>query len=383
MLNLKEKFFALIRYAITGEKLPEDFACDKNSIEELFKLSSAHDITSITAYALEKNGLLSDCPTSARMRDELLFSVGRITLLEYFSEEVFDSLDQAEIDYVPLKGAVLRKLYPRDFFRTSSDLDMLVKKEDFDRACAVLKEKLNLKEKYRSSHDLAMNRSEMETVEVHYSLLEEDRAKGCFDILKDAWKYARLVKGHRYEFSEEFFKFYHVAHMLKHFEQAGCGIRFFIDLYFLRGLGDRKVFSDMLAAHGLLKFYDVCEKIVDHVVYGIEPDKLTVKTENFVLKAGVYGNVDNYVTIGQKQRGGKFRYLWSRAFLPYAQLKEFYPKLEGRKWLTPYYELKRWLQMIFGGKMKKKLAEVKRLSAYDEKKANEIMELFGELEVTD
>lgn len=44
------------------------------------------------------------------------------------------ALDDAGIDYIPLKGSVLCNLYPAPEMRTSSDIDVLVHEEDLERA---------------------------------------------------------------------------------------------------------------------------------------------------------------------------------------------------------------------------------------------------------
>ena len=38
--------------------------------------------------------------------------------------------------------------------------------------------------------------------------------------------------------TDEMFYFYHIAHMAKHFEEGGCGIRPFIDLWTLDNIKD-------------------------------------------------------------------------------------------------------------------------------------------------
>ena len=226
-----DKFFALLAFSVAGRSLPQGFSCDESDIKYFYELSLKHDITSIIAYALEKNALYADGEYSLKFQDDMLFSAGRVTLLEYFYADVCRELAGARIEYIPLKGAVIRKIYPEDYFRTSSDIDILVRKEDFERACKTLKERLALRDGYRSSHDQALMRSTPET---------------------DA-------------FSGEFFMFYHIAHILKHFETSGCGIRFFIDLYFLRDFAyDGAKFARMLEEYGLTAFYNACEKLVDH-----------------------------------------------------------------------------------------------------------------------
>ena len=50
--------------------------------------------------------------------------------------------------------------------------------------------------------------------------------------------------------------FYHIAHMAKHLQQGGCGIRTFIDLWILDNLPtiDTLKRNDLLKSGGLLQF---------------------------------------------------------------------------------------------------------------------------------
>ena len=116
MNSLTDKFFALLRFSLLGKALPEDFSCSKEELEKVYALAVKHDITSIAAYALDNNGLLSDDEISGKFRDDLMFSAGRVTLQDVFAEEVFETFRNHNVDYIPLKGAVIRKLYPQNYF---------------------------------------------------------------------------------------------------------------------------------------------------------------------------------------------------------------------------------------------------------------------------
>ena len=142
---------------------------------------------------------------------------------------------------------------------------------------------------------------------------------------------------------------------------------------------DKEKFYLMLEENGLKKFYDACEKLVDYWFCLGEADDTTQKMRDFVVDAGIYGNLENYVAIGKKKKGGKWKYVISRAFLPYNKLKEYYPKLEGRRWLTFYYEIVRWLSMIFRGGLRSKVSEAKMINEVDPAAVENITLLFSEL----
>lgn len=57
----------------------------------------------------------------------------------------------------------------------------------------------------------------------------------------------------------------------------------------------------------------------------------------------------------------KSRYLFTRIFEPYDYLITLFPELKGKKWLTPYYEVKRWIIRLKSGRstaIKKELSAI-------------------------
>lgn len=86
---------------------------------------------------------------------------------------------------------------------------------------------------------------------------------------------------------------------------------------------------------------------------------LTKKMESYILSGGVYGSTENRVMVAQGKSGGKLRYAWSRVFLPYKLLKNYYPILEKHRWLTPVMEVVRWFRILFGGRLRQSTQELR------------------------
>ena len=68
--------------------------------------------------------------------------------------------------------------------------------------------------------------------------------------------------------------------------------------------------------------------------------------QNFILFGGVYGTVNNKVSIQQTDKGGKCGYLLSRIFIPFEKLKKYYPRLEKFPWLMPFMQIRRWFMLL-------------------------------------
>ena len=144
--------------------------------------------------------------------------------------------------------------------------------------------------------------------------------------------------------SGRFFYFYHIAHMAKHIETGGCGIRPFIDLWLLDNVvkGDAAARDELLQTGELLQFATAMRKLSRVWLEGEKMDPLSQRLESFLLHGGVYGSAENRVALHKESRGGKFGYLMSRVFAPYDKLKSYYPILEKHPYLTPVMQVRRW-----------------------------------------
>ena len=72
--------------------------------------------------------------------------------------------------------------------------------------------------------------------------------------------------------------------------------------------------------------------------------------EEYILSGAAHGTINNKVSAkGAGQN--KSRYLFTRIFEPYDYLITLFPELKGKKWLTPYYEVKRWIIRLKSGRL--------------------------------
>ena len=342
--------FALMRSAIGGEGITKDerSAYSAVMLGELLKVSAKHDEAHLVALGLMQNGLV---PEGDEGIEKYVFrAVYRCERMKYELALTCDALERAGIPFIPLKGSVTRDLYPEGWMRTSGDIDILVGREDFERAVRYLSDELGYDERGRSTHDVTLNTPNGVQIELHFDLVEEDCANNAIGVLRSVWDNVSLKAGYGYwyEMSDDFFYFYHIAPMAKHFEHGGCGIRPFIDLWILdRVEGADKLKRDALLSKGrLLKFANVSRAVSEVWFGGRERDKLSRAVEGYVLRGGVHGSVDNRVALQQKKNGGRIGYMLSRIFVPYARLKRYYPILEKHKWLTPFMQVRRWFKLF-------------------------------------
>ena len=342
--------FALLRSSICGTKLTEE---ERNNyspdlLQDLLKISSKHDVVHLLVFGLKQNELISK--ENSDIEKCILKAVYRYERLRYEYENLCAALEKAQIPFLPLKGSVIRKYYPEAWMRTSCDIDVLVHREDLENTISYLVSHQNYVEKERATHDVSLFTQTGIHVEIHFDLVEEGRAKNAIDVLRSVWNNAILHENSEYwyEMTDVYFYFYHIAHMAKHFENGGCGIRPFIDLWILDHMKDidQSACDVLLSQGGLLKFTNASRKLSEVWFGGTEPDELSLQMQEFLLHGGVYGSTDNRVALQQKKKGGRIGYVLSRIFIPYAKLKRYYPVLEKHRWLMPFMQIRRWFMLL-------------------------------------
>lgn len=352
-MNSKQMLFALLRMQICGAAVGEEVqkALSPQILEELYSLSLKHDLAHIAGQALGDLGCLGDDEISGKFKKQAMLAVYRHTRMEHDFQSICNTLEAAKIPYIPLKGAVIRKYYPEAWMRTSCDIDVLVKTELLDDAVKLLQDRMGFSYQAKTSHDVSLYSPNNVHLELHFDLTDDAVSVAQRTVLRRVWEYSAPAEEMRsmWKMLDETFYFYHIAHMAKHIENGGCGIKPFLDLWILNHqvVHDRQKREELLAEGGLLTFARAAEKLSEVWFSGAEVDSLSLQLEQYVLDGGVYGTLKNSIVVKQAQKGGKLQYMLFKIWQPYNIIKYAYPVLQKHKWLTPIYQVRRWLRIIF------------------------------------
>ena len=384
MLDLKvaDAIFSLLRSVLRDDCTlsDKDVEVIKCNLHEIYAVSKRNDMAHLVGYALEKQSLISPKDEIfAKFQKQQYLAMYRCEGMEYEIARIRDFFENEKIGFIMLKGAVVRELYPEGWMRTSSDIDVLVHREDLDRAEELLLNKLEYKKGIEGTHDRSFHSDGGVHVELHFTLIEDERANLAQDVLKDAWDHATVADGKKYEhvFSDEMFYFYHIAHIAKHIEHAGSGIRPFIDLLLIN-----KKEKNPAARQKLLKrcslddFARICDELADYWMGETESlSELCKRFEVFILNCGIYGSEENRIAISRKNGKSTLRYVFFRIFMPYSSLKQVYPIIKKHKWLIPFCQMARWFKLLTGEKTRQAVNEL-RVSSNTSKKDIDELQLF-------
>lgn len=367
-------FFALLRSAICKKTLTEEekklYSCE--ILQKLIDMSAKHDLDHITVFALKQNELIPK--ENTEIEKSIYKAIYRYNLTNYECERLCNVFEKAQIPFMPLKGSVIRKYYPEAWMRTSCDIDILMSEDDCEKAVSILVNENGYTFHQKEEHDISVFSPNKTHVELHYQLVEEGRANASSEVLKNVWDTAKVRDGFEFwhEMPDEMFYFYHIAHMAKHFEGGGCGIKPFIDLLILDNIkeADKEKRDELLKQGNLLRFADVARKLTRIWFEKEEYDSVSKQMEDYILRGGVYGNAENRVIIQQQKKGGRIKYALSKIFIPYEVIKFHYPVLQKHRWLTPVMEVRRWGKLIFCGHLKRTAKELKYNADISEAEAN-------------
>ena len=383
-MNARDILIALLRYAIRGEAFDKgalEKSLDSKKVATLFTVAQKHDVAHLVALALEDNGIVVEGEAWQGFLKEKEQAALRYEMIQADILEICACFEKEKIDYIPLKGAVLRAYYPEPWYRTSCDIDILVQECDLNRAVGALEKQLGYRvEGKKTYHDISLYSPFGMHLELHHNIKEN---KPEYDgVLSRVWENAPKVAqescGHRE--TNEFLLFHLTAHMAYHFACGGCGLRSILDLWVLRqGLDvDEACLACLLKEAGLDTFYSAMAALSEYW-FGdnASPLPIVLEAEKFILLGGAYGTAGQGALTKQVKKGGKFKYFWSRIFIPYESLAVLYPIIKKHKILTPFCHIARWFGVIF--KTKRIRKEIKKVVASDKAQLEKTAELLDGL----
>ena len=109
-----------------------------------------------------------------------------------------------------------------------------------------------------------------------------------------------------------------------------------------------------------------------------EETEISQEMQRYILYAGMYADMENRAAVQQVKQGGGIKYLWSRVFLPYEQLRAQYPSLRC-KFLIPFYQIRRWFRLAFGKDAKNVARELKANATLESDKKARIAKLLEQI----
>lgn len=362
-LQIEGKYLiSLLRAALRGvapEPAPVDL--DWNG---LFSVAKQHTVDAAVYRTVAALGscpeeILSEWKMQAdnALRLEILFDAERTRLFKQF--------DENKINYIPLKGIILKGFYPRKGMRRFADNDILFDKKKRKQMQKIMLSDGYAAQEYYFVHDTYV-KPPVYNFEMHKMLFKRSEDIKYF---KDVWARAIKEEGDNcaYRLSDDDFYLSNIAHFHVHSREAGgAGIRFYADLWLmLQNLQLNRDLIDKVLKDSDLADFEREVREIAMCWFGDDPKDIPDEIFDIILTGGVFGTYERSVQAEVKGGMTLFRLM----FLPYKQMCERFPCLKYLPFLLPFCWAIRLVGALFS---KRKLRKGRMVAKYraEEKKKN-------------
>lgn len=344
---------SIIKSAITGEKysLPESF-----DIIQAAKNAKRHQISPIFYYGAINCGVSADLPIMQKLFFETCSLMAMNERQLYEINNIFCAFDENKIEYMPLKGTLLKKLYPKAEMRVMSDADILIKTEQYDRIKPCMCE-LGFTEVTESDHELIWEKDGI-NIELHKRLIPSYN-KDYYEYFGDGWRLGVPVSDSatRYKMTPEDEMIYLFTHYAKHYRDAGVGIKHIVDLWVYRknnnNLNESYIISELKKLQ-LDVFYKNTVHTLSTWFDEEKSDDIAELITNVIFNSGVYGTHEAHIlsdAVKKTKNTGsvkitRLKKILKMVFLPYKQMCEKYVILVKVPLLLPFMWVVRWCEAI-------------------------------------
>ena len=368
-----EDMLYLITCALHNQTPDKDKVCDMD-LAALYRYAKCHTLAAITYDALELLGNSTGDGLRALAKDDTVVSVltewketrdkalRKNLMLDAARKKLFQYMDAEHIWYMPLKGAILKELYPRQEMRQMADNDIL-----FDAEYEAAVKDYFVREGYevisyaKGNHDI-YEKEPVYNFEMHTSLFGEAHNEVWAEYYKDIQSKLNKSDNHfQYSFTDEDFYIYFIVHAFKHFDGCGTGIRYFVDSYVYQNAKNlnRSYIEGELDKLGVLAFEKTFRSISMKIFGNGEAVSRLNREENSMLCdsmfAGTYGNLQSEIDKQRHKIQGnedritkntKVKYIIGRLFPPMSYYKAYYPFIYKTRIFIPFFVIFRMVRGV-------------------------------------
>ena len=322
-------------YDLTG-------SVDMNAV---FTTARAHGATALAYYGAINCGVDA---SSEVMRDAFSRVCRELLVAERQTADVASltkKLAEIGVDFMPLKGVHLKKLYPKSEMRRMSDADILVKIDQYD-CIRPLMLSLGYTEGVESDHEYNWQKGSTH-IELHKYLIPSYN-KDYFAYFGDGWRLAKRLDDSEFEYgmNAEDEMIYLFTHFAKHYRDSGIGVRHMTDLWVFRSANpnlDEGYIKAELKKLQLVDFYANIIRTIAVWFEGAEGDEVTDFITEAVFASGEFGHKATGVissALKEKKTGKNANDIVRQKvlhslFLPYKHMCVEYPVLKKAPALLP------------------------------------------------
>ena len=299
---------------------------------------------------------------SALMDQRQLHALRRLT----------DCFEQNGVDYMLLKGSVMKSYYPRSDMRMMGDADILIREEQLPQIRRLMSDLgyIPLPE-LTGRYDESWDKPHSLHVELHRMPVSPDN-RDYFAYFQNGWQFAVAseTRPHTFVMTPADHLMYLLVHFANHFRFGGIGLRHALDFHqlFVKEPDLRTgISAETLAQLRLTDFYrNLCATLDCWFDGGEETETVKVFSDD-LFNRGSFGfrhahEVADSLRLSKMQRRHR---LLTMLFPPVWQMAVRYPILNRAKWLLPVMWLYRIGETVIcrHSSIKKHMRSLRRVSA--------------------
>lgn len=349
---LQRGIVILLRSAVTGEKLelPAEF-----QLEDACRILSKHQVLPLAYQGAVNCGADQQEPVMQQLLNAYYRNMIRSEKQMRAAERIYRAFEENRIDYMPLKGCNMKRLYPKPELRVMGDADILIRLDQAGRIRQVMEE---LGFCLKSENDHVFNwLSDDLYVELHKSVVPPEDGD-YYAYYGTGWRLGVKGAGHRYDMSPEDAFVFLFTHFARHYRIAGIGCRHVTDLYvycrtYLQ-MDEAYIRAELEKLH-LLAFYENMLRVLEVWFTGGKTDDITELITAFVFSGGSWGTTEAMMysqEVKSARKHGGIRHANLRSviraiFPPLGSIKLRYTVLCRASWLLPAMWVVRWFDILF------------------------------------
>ena len=379
MLVQYKGILTLVKNALqdTPENPPKEF-----DLCEAVSVVKAHHLTGLVYNGALKCGYSPSEDVMVKLMSHYMKLIMQSENQLYEISNILSSFEQNRIDCMPLKGTLLKMMYPKPDMREMSDSDILIKKHQFEEINKTMTS-LGFEFKTESDHEYIYKKG-MVSVEFHTNLIPSYN-RDMHAYYENIWEKANKTSGKNYiyEMTPENNYIYNFVHMAKHYRDGGVGVKHFVDLWMVEQKGgslDKGYIIGELKKMSLDKFYENIIDTVDVWFNGKEDTAVTDFITENVFEGGAYGSfekkriaAETIVEDGASSEKNKYlSRVFKKIFPSYEDMCYGYPVLKKAPVLLPVMWVYRALLFSFLPQKRKQmkktinLISIESISTYKE-----------------
>lgn len=338
MDKFEKAFIEIIKSGLTGKTatLESDFDWTR-----AIEIGKRHNVIPLMYYGVVNSQLSISLQLEKYLESVTIKNVYVSNQQLYEISSLCKEFNNNGIDYMLLKGSVIKKLYPKPEMRPMGDADILVKSKQYKDIKKIMK-KRGYNELYENDQIYSWEKNEILHVELHKRLFPS-YTEDLYEYYGDGWNYARLASGNYFEMSIEDFYIFLFVHFVRHYRLGGIGIRHLTDLYVVaqkNSLLDMEYIKQEFKKLNLYDFYQNVNDLINTWFSDAQSNDIIDFITNKIFESGSYGtkhmhDVSRELWISNTSNV-KCRFL-VRLFPPYFMMCRSYKILKKIPLLLPLF----------------------------------------------